>query len=781
MTEKQEKIKLSLLLPVAFALIALVGSSITGVYWLGNHNISYDAKERLSGVERMIHWQMKHDISLLHSISNVIARDNSLTQAWNANDWQSLSKRAGELLESLREKHDIERLTLYRPDLTCELRAHEPAKFGDKGDWITLTHSALKGEPTEDIHLDDNGVLTLRSVDPWRIDGKVVGYIELGEKINHITPELKKTLKAELVFTANKSYLKRQEWEKNNRTDKNNWDQFGHFVIVEHTMNHIPEQLVGKIRYTPSQYGTVAFAIQDGQNAYRGGFLKFKDNGGQDLGDVIVLIDVTEMKKSQMQMLTTIAILCSVVAVILFALFFFHVRRIEMRLIERRKKLETEIQERKRTEEELMQAKTRAEQAQDESKQINRQLKNSVERANRLADQAIIADVAKGQFLANMSHEIRTPMNAIIGFSGMLMEGDLSANQKKHINIIRESSETLLRLINDILDFSKIEAGRMDVERSECRFKKMLGNLELMMSASAKSKGLEFKVNYKQDIPELINTDSIKLQQCLINVCNNAIKFTQKGHVHLNVSLETVQQEPMLRFDVIDTGIGIPFDKQHMIFEAFSQADDTHCRKYGGTGLGLAITRKMISLLGGKISVSSSPGEGSIFSMWVPLDTNVDNQSVKFNTGSSQENNQQDAGTEEKFSGKILVAEDTPTNQLLIRLLLQKLGLEVTIAQNGKEAVEAASSDDSFDLIFMDMHMPEMNGYEAVQTLRKKGLLTPIIALTACAMKGDEQKCVESGCNAYLPKPIERKVLIRMLKKFLSTQKNPASPVGAGA
>ncbi|MFA5783740.1 MAG: ATP-binding protein [Phycisphaerae bacterium] len=773
MTEKQEKIKLSLLLPVAFAILALVGSSITGVYWLGNHNISYDAKERLSGVERMIHWQMKHDASLLHSIANVVVQDKALEQAWNAKDWQSLSKRAGELLDALQEKHNIERFTLYRPDLTCELRVHEPAKFGDKEDWITLTHAALKGEPTEDIHLDDSGVLTLRSVDLWKIDGKVVGYIELGEKINHITPELKKTLKAELVFTANKSYLDRKKWEKSNSANDpdDNWDSFGHFVVVEHTMNHIPEQLVGKIRYTPSQYGTVAFAIEEGQNSYRGGFLKFKDNSGQDLGDVIVLIDVTEMKKSQMQMLTTIAILCSTVAIILFVLFFFHVRRIEMRLIEHRSKLETEIQERKRTEEELMYAKTRAEQAQEEARQTNRQLKNSVERANRLADQAIVADVAKGQFLANMSHEIRTPMNAIIGFSDMLMEGEMSANQKKHINIIRESSKTLLRLINDILDFSKIEAGRLDVELSECRLKKMLGNIELMMSAGAKSKGLGFKVTYKNEIPELINTDSIKLQQCLINVCNNAIKFTQKGHVRLIVSLETVQQEPMLRFDVIDTGIGIPFDKQHMIFEAFSQADDTHCRKYGGTGLGLAITRKMVSLLGGKISVSSSPGEGSTFSIWVPLDTNV---------GSSRRDNHDDSDTQEKFSGKILVAEDTPTNQLLIRLLLQKLGFDVTIAQNGKEAVEAANNDDSFDLIFMDMHMPEMNGYEAVQTLRKKGLLTPIIALTACAMKGDEQKCIDCGCNAYLPKPIERKVLIGMLKKFLSIQKNPTNPVGAG-
>jgi CheY-like chemotaxis protein/anti-sigma regulatory factor (Ser/Thr protein kinase) len=361
-------------------------------------------------------------------------------------------------------------------------------------------------------------------------------------------------------------------------------------------------------------------------------------------------------------------------------------------------------------------------------------------------------------------------MNAIIGFSDVLAEENLSEDQKQHVNIIRQSSSTLLQLINDILDFSKIEAGKLDIKQIEFSLRETLTNIELMMAPAAENKALEFKVNYEQNLPARIRTDPIRLKQCLINLCNNAIKFTETGHVHLNVSLQKNFDGSKIRFDVEDTGIGIPLNKQETIFEAFMQADGDHTRKYGGTGLGLAIAKKLMHLMGGTISLKSTPGKGSTFTITLPPGVNVNNQPLiekSIETNVNEDNNSE--FEEHQFSGKVMVAEDTPTNQLLIRLLLEKLGLDVTIAENGKQAVEKARAE-TFDLIFMDMHMPEMSGYEATEVLRREGITTAIIALTASAMKGDSEKCIEAGCNAYLSKPIDRTVLLQTIQEFIKEE-----------
>jgi signal transduction histidine kinase/CheY-like chemotaxis protein len=784
MAKVREKIKLPLLIPIGLALLVLFGSSITGVYWLGNHNISYDAKARLTAVERMLPWQMKHDAHLMQSVANLITQDKTLSDAWQSHDRTALQQRAEELLAGLEEQYNVDTLTFYRPDLTCDLRVHEPTRFGDQVKWSTLTNDAVKKEPTEGIHLDESGLLTLRVVNPWMNGSELLGYVELGEQISRIIPEFKKTFKATLFLTINKSNLNREQWQRRQRYlgQQDNWGQFSHFVIIDHTMQTIPQQLADHVRFSTTKYGQPAFGFQDDSGAHRGGFLPLHNSNGRYLGDIIVLLNITDAHIAQLQMSIVIVVLGSVVTIVLFLLFYFYVRRIEVRLEKRRIALQAEIEERKNIEDELIREKDRAEQAQQETRQVNRQYKASVKRANTLAEHANVANVTKGQFLANMSHEIRTPMNAIIGFSDILGEDNLTPEQRKHVGIIRDSSKTLLQLINDILDFSKIEAGKMDVEHIECSLKKLLGNIELMMSPAANGKNLEFKVNYGPHLPAVIKTDPVRIQQCLINLCNNAIKFTKQGHVHLNVSLQEDSDGTQIKFEVEDTGIGIPVEKQKTVFDAFSQADGDHTRKYGGTGLGLSIAKKMIELLGGKISVKSSPGIGSTFSLLLPLGVDINNQpSIEKDIEQEQDSQESTVNQEELFTGKVLVAEDTATNQLLIKLLLEKLGLEVTIAQDGRQAVEMAS-DESFDLIFMDMHMPEMSGYEATEVLRQKGLLTPIVALTASAMKGDAEKCMAAGCSAYLCKPIERAVLLQTIQRFLVDQPcpTPASVAAEG-
>ncbi len=424
--------------------------------------------------------------------------------------------------------------------------------------------------------------------------------------------------------------------------------------------------------------------------------------------------------------------------------------------------------------------------AEERITEINRQLQHSIERANRLAEKAAAANQAKSDFLARMSHEIRTPMNAIIGFAEVLGDEDLTPEQKENVDIIKDSAQSLLAIVNDILDLSKIEAGKLSVQIAECSLGRLLNSVESVMRPQAEQKGLEFRVSASDAVPGRIRTDAIRLRQCLINLADNATKFTQRGGVCMNTNIQEENGKAFIRFDVEDTGIGIPPDKQDAVFGAFVRGEAGKGGSSGGAGLGLTITRYLTELLGGKLSLTSRVGEGSVFSLVVPAGVDVKSQSAAGGAetpanGSGQarrclggqasdwnESEAPEEAVEAQFSGRVLVAEDAPTHLMLAKLLLERMGLEVTIVKNGVEAVDKALNE-QFDIIFMDIHMSNMDGYEATRVLRNKGIETPIVALTADAMKGHDRQCIAAGCTDYIAKPIDRKQLVRVVQKYVAS------------
>ena len=388
--------------------------------------------------------------------------------------------------------------------------------------------------------------------------------------------------------------------------------------------------------------------------------------------------------------------------------------------------------------------------------------------AARVAAEA--ANRAKSEFLANMSHEIRTPMTSIIGFAELLQE-DMARSKEKGRSVefadaIVRNANHLLQIINDVLDLSKIESGKLEVQGSECAPWEILTSAVAMMRALATKKGLTVSLERVEPIPETIHTDPIRLQQILINLVGNAVKFTASGGIRLVASLvEDDPARPLLAIQVIDTGIGMADDQLGQLFQRFSQVDSSTTRKYGGTGLGLAISKRLAEMLGGDIVVRSEPGKGSSFT--VTVETTLSGTVPRGSSAPVTADTHPQKTIMRFASGeRILLAEDCPDNQQLLSHILTHTGFQVTIAENGQvaydQAMAAIGAGMPFNLILMDIQMPVMDGYEATRRLRSAGYSLPIVALTANAAIEDRKKCLDAGCDYYVTKPIDRDELMRV-------------------
>ncbi|MBF0433239.1 MAG: PAS domain S-box protein, partial [Fibrobacteria bacterium] len=435
-----------------------------------------------------------------------------------------------------------------------------------------------------------------------------------------------------------------------------------------------------------------------------------------------------------------------------------------------------DISMRKRYEQELLEA--------------NQKLENAITAAQAMAADAEMANKAKSEFLANMSHEIRTPMNGIIGMNSLMLDTELTPEQRQYADVVQNSSKSLLHLINDILDFSKIEAGKFEIKSAPFKLDNVLNQLSSTMSPAFEEKGLQFSYHIDSDVPMSVQGDSGRLTQILMNLAGNAIKFTEAGAITIKVLLlkEDAYTEPieaghiMLKFSIHDTGIGIPDHQKDLLFKKFSQLDGSSTRKYGGTGLGLAISKQLTKLMHGEIGVNSKEGQGSEFWFTICLKP-LENALLQVQEDpTAKEQNDTPDSTQKKastllntfsdYNATILVAEDNIINQKVIKAIMKNFDLDTDIVKDGQEVLDALNNKE-YDLILMDIQMPELDGLETTRIIRKNkedryNNLIPIIAMTAHAFDDNIKECLDAGMNEFVSKPIVPEDLANTLKKWLS-------------
>ncbi|NOY65904.1 MAG: response regulator [Gammaproteobacteria bacterium] len=386
---------------------------------------------------------------------------------------------------------------------------------------------------------------------------------------------------------------------------------------------------------------------------------------------------------------------------------------------------------------------------------------------------------AKSEFLANMSHEIRTPLTAILGYAETLKyENAPPMITEEAIKAILENGQHLQHIISEILDLTKIEANKLEIENFIISPVKLANEFESLISLYARSKHLDFRIVFNFPLPEKIETDPVRLKQILLNLCNNAIKFTQSGSVTMYI--EYLDDAQLLQIKIKDTGIGLTLEQQQKIFQPFVQADTSTTRQFGGTGLGLSLSQKLAIKLGGDITVHSAPGDGSTFTLTIATG-DVASQSLVYDAAQLNSYNINPArktGKSPLLKGKILLAEDTIDNQRLFSLQINRLGADLEIANNGAEALELIQQQE-FDLVLMDMQMPVMGGIEAVKKIRRLGITTPIVALTANAIKEYRDTCIKSGCTDYLSKPVDWNLFRSTLAAYLTAEpeQDPVNPL----
>jgi len=753
-----------------------------------------DAARKARDIAARIRSHEQTSVASMRAFLEELSQRREVIDAFRRSNRAALTETLTPSLERFQRRLGITHLSLHGLDRRNVLRVHAPSESGGLIDRQTLQVAEQTSQPASGAEPGLLGTYTLRCVLPWVVAGERVGYLEAGKDFERIIQELDERF----LVVINKSEVDEADWRRAAACEGStaDWDRFEHIAIAYNSAGALPQALVEHLRASRGRSSSGADAYrrpstsegipaaaaertEEGAKVPPGAAIvdehgdrvlcsvevPIANGTGQHMARVYLVDDVTEAVSAAHARIGLSA--GGLLAAVLAALgaTWRITSRIERTVDGNAVSLARANHELRVLSEARLDAQRRLTEAKEQAEAANR---------------------AKSAFLANMSHEIRTPMAAILGSVDLLDEVEPHAptpdTRAGALRSIRRNGEHLLSLIDDILDFSKIEAERMKVERVPCSLTELIEDAASMLRPRAASKDVDLRVEYASEIPESIQTDPTRLRQILVNLLGNATKFTERGAVTVRVSCDGPEApRPQARIDVIDTGIGMAPDALERIFEAFTQADETTTRRFGGTGLGLRISSMLAELLGGGITVESAPGEGSVFTVTVEAGdlSGVPCLSAEEAARTAQARPPRDPQRAQGAKAaaldgvRALLVEDGEDNQRILSFHLRRAGASVEIAKDGVEGVEAVRRAEAegtpFDLILLDMQMPRMDGYEAARRLRRRGGSPPILALTAHAVHGDRESCLEAGCDEYLRKPVDPHVLVRTCVALLET------------
>jgi PAS domain S-box-containing protein len=867
-------VRVRVLIPLTVAIVLLTGAFTWALYRQAKDEMQRECAKTLDSVPKSLQKELDREAHMMAGVMDALTRNDRIRSAFEARDFEALLDLSQPLLRQLRRHNRISHFHFLDPERACFLRVHRPGRKGDTINRITVLGAERTGKMFHGIELGPLGTFTLRVVQPWYKDGRLLGYIELGEEIEDVISRLSGSAGVEIAIAIHKKFLDRAGWEEGMAMlgREADWNALGHAVVVTKTVPVAAESLDPYLCHGRHGFGVLDSLISLDDRTYGASLVELTDAGDRLVGGMLILRDETVACVALRQTVAEGLLLCLVIGGALFGLCYVYLGRVDRAFARGTAKLTDSNRELQEAEEVARSeyAKLSAMIAGMEEGVVFADADNVIVEINdflcrfvghsreeivgrRIEDlhhgpvlkrvlgqiaqfrdhvdspplvlqrplgeaevilrmqpiyrdggydgvllnvidvtelvgarqAAETASESKTNFLANMSHEIRTPMTAIMGYADLLAETPNDPEERdRYLTIIRRNGKHLLSLINDLLDLSKIEAGEMTMVIRPCHLATVVADVASIMRVRADERGISLTIEYTTAIPEVVLTDSDRLRQALVNLVGNAVKFTEEGSVRIVVTLVPSWRDGQsaVRFEVIDSGIGMDRDAMDRLFEPFVQADASTSRKYGGTGLGLAITRRVAELLGGDVTVESAPGAGSSFTLIIPAGdlkgvAMLEDPAEAVHSYEDSDAEAVPAGGDPLVGVRVLLAEDGADNQLLISTVLRKAGAEVAIADNGRLAVEKALSE-PFDVILMDIQMPEMNGYEATRALRVQGYTDPVLALTAHAMDADRERCLAAGCNEHLTKPINRQKMIRTVARFArrSTTPNRKAP-----
>jgi len=724
---ESSKLTRKILTPFVAVLVVITVSAILVTYYIQQQHIEDGALSRSDSFREIWQSTLRYESDKLTAILSFIEKDQQLREIWLSESRSDLYAYSMPMLEKIRQDFEVTHFYFISLDRSVFLRVHNRESYGDDVLRQTLIDAEISQGISSGIELGAYGHFTLRVVLPWIVDGKLAGYIELGEEIDHIIPGIKRVLGADFFLLVDKASVDFDNWHSIRplRNDQDKWNQFDDQLLIAQTIPTLPQVLHAA---TNQRQGFESLKFSNAESIYHTGHAKLYDASNEPLVDVYLVKDISG-DEARVKEFMLIFSLSSLGAGLLAFVFFYRHLSLTENLI---RKNQEEIQDK------------------------NHRLKEALNESER-------ATRAKTDFITNISHEIRTPMNGIIGATELMRGDENTREQKTHINIVHQSASALLHLINDLLDVSKIEAGKLTLDSGLFDCAKLVDDTVQLLGSGASEKGLIVEKDLSLLSHRYYHGDANRLRQILTNLIGNAIKFTESGSIKISCeNIDRDETHSLLAIKITDTGIGIKKSNIDQLFSRFVQADSSITRRFGGTGLGLAISRQLCEMMSGELKVSSEYGHGSTFTVEVLLEK----------ASADDHNRELSEDLKRNYRKHALLAEDNPVNQIVISALLERLGISVDIACDGLVAIGMFSKG-NYDLVFMDLQMPNMDGLSATESIRHANndcAPVPIVAITANAMEEDKIACQNAGMNGFLSKPLKLSTLITELDRIFTRE-----------